>query len=972
MAKKEIVWGIDVGNTSLKALRCCVGNEPGTIEVLGFDFIEHSKVLSQPGAEASEIMAETLAKFLSRNNIRGEKVAISVNGQSALWRCMPLPPFDHRKLKDLVKYEVRNWLPFDSDNIILNYRRIGGMQVEHMVMDAYLFTYAMKKELTLKTLDTYQKNGLHVDCIQGAPISLFNCFVKEQVDPNKDDNAELDFPTPSTDYDVILNIGTDTSEIVITNGEIVWLRNIPIGGNAFTKALTKSLKLTFSNAEHIKRNAATSQDPKAVILAMKPVFNEILNELDRSIKYYCSQNKQANIRKIYALGNGMKLPGLRQFLAKSSGYEVEVPTQFRQLRGPEVLSNPQFSENLSSFAVAYGLVLQLLHRSSLDVNLMPAEILRERLINSKKPWALAASAILLLAMTIQFIGANTAFKKIDTPASAQAVSQAKKVNDESKKLIKDTDTSVTAFKKIDSVGKNLTSNVEGRLAWMELLTTLNTIFPAETLPPESFTKSTREKAADITAQNRVYIDNIDVYTCSDLSLWFNSVRKWYTIDDTEAQWFVEGATVTPEQGFNFTPAVVQTTTTPAAKNGIGGIKSAKPAGAAVGARPAAATAKPGAAAAGAKPAAGAVGAKPAVGVKGVAGAAGAAVSGGTIPTIESTNDPRLELIPPPTGAGKIVQLSCYHYHNSVELDNANRGPEYVRRVFLPRIKHGSIELPISLERQRKEGMKTETWTLKEFGLNYPVMIEPGPIDDNYRLLDPEAAMEQYRSIRENSVKSSQTAGGMRNTGMGGPGMGAGMGAGMSASGGMDTMGESPSGQQLNNIAGKMKDEKILNLRRFDFIIQMVWVETPPSLRETQRAEKLAAGTNSTGDGTNANNPAKGVNGASAAGTKPVTGMAAPSAPAGSPAAAPSPTAPNASSTAVPPVAPAPPAATVPPTAEGSATDSVPSATEAEETPSANPVVGQPQSAAPEEAQSPPADTQIPPEGSSTPNQGTNP
>ncbi|MBQ3453574.1 MAG: pilus assembly protein PilM, partial [Thermoguttaceae bacterium] len=362
MASNHIVWGIDIGNTSLKALRCTAGSEPGTMQVLGFDYIEHSKVLSQPGADAAQIMAETIAQFLSRNDIAGEKVAISVSGQNALWRFQPLPPVDPRKLKDLVKYEVRQWLPFDLDEVIWNYRQVGGFQEGNILIDANIFMYAMKKELTNKTLNQYESNGLSVDSIQGVPIALYNCYVNERYEPGELDGADL---SSLNDYDVLINVGTDSTEVVITNGVSVWLRNIVLGGNAFTKALTKSLKLTFSNAEHIKRNAATSQDPKAVILAMRSVFNELYAEIDRSIKYYCSLNKRANIRKIYAFGNAMKLPGLRQFLAKSSGYEVEIPSRFKRLEGQEVLANPQFTGNLSSFSIAYGLALEQLHQATL-------------------------------------------------------------------------------------------------------------------------------------------------------------------------------------------------------------------------------------------------------------------------------------------------------------------------------------------------------------------------------------------------------------------------------------------------------------------------------------------------------------------------------------------------------------------------------------------------------------------------------
>ena len=49
---------------------------------------------------------------------------------------------------------------------------------------------------------------------------------------------------------MVISLGTDTTDLVMTNGYRVWQRSIPIGGNHFTKALTKELKLTFAKAEH--------------------------------------------------------------------------------------------------------------------------------------------------------------------------------------------------------------------------------------------------------------------------------------------------------------------------------------------------------------------------------------------------------------------------------------------------------------------------------------------------------------------------------------------------------------------------------------------------------------------------------------------------------------------------------------------------------------------------------------------------
>ena len=60
---------------------------------------------------------------------------------------------------------------------------------------------------------------------------------------------------------VLLDIGADNTDLIITDGTRIWQRNVPIGGNHFTRALTKELKLTFAKAEHLKRNATKAPDP---------------------------------------------------------------------------------------------------------------------------------------------------------------------------------------------------------------------------------------------------------------------------------------------------------------------------------------------------------------------------------------------------------------------------------------------------------------------------------------------------------------------------------------------------------------------------------------------------------------------------------------------------------------------------------------------------------------------------------------
>src|SRR5919109_4483904 len=99
MAKSNAVWGIDIGQCALKALRCRPHEkDDGRIVVEAFDYIEYPKILSQPEANRDELVRDALEQFVSRNDVTGDLVAISVSGQSGLARFIKLPPVERKKI----------------------------------------------------------------------------------------------------------------------------------------------------------------------------------------------------------------------------------------------------------------------------------------------------------------------------------------------------------------------------------------------------------------------------------------------------------------------------------------------------------------------------------------------------------------------------------------------------------------------------------------------------------------------------------------------------------------------------------------------------------------------------------------------------------------------------------------------------------------------------------------------------------
>ena len=389
------VWGIDLGQSALKAIR--LEMKDGQVEATAFEYIEHPKILSQPDADPDELAREALNQFLSRNQIRGDIIAISVPGQSGLARFVKLPPVDEKKIADIVKFEAKQQIPFPLEEVVWDYQRLNkGDIVDGLALETEIGLFAMKRDMVIRSIAQFKGVNVEVHLVQMAPLALCNFIAYDLLGKAAGDLAEGD---QTHDCIVALEIGTDSSNLVITDGgRIIWQRPIPIGGNHFTRALTKEMKLTFAKAEHLKKNAAKSPELKKILSSLKQVLNDFVGEVQRSLGYFTNTHRNAQIQYMVGLGNAFRLPGLQKFLQEKLQLEVRKFQKLARATGESVTSAPTFAENIMTFGVAYGLALQGLKQAHLQTNLLPYEVRLERVIRGKKPWAVAAAACLIFGM----------------------------------------------------------------------------------------------------------------------------------------------------------------------------------------------------------------------------------------------------------------------------------------------------------------------------------------------------------------------------------------------------------------------------------------------------------------------------------------------------------------------------------------------------------------------------------------------
>src|SRR5438552_9250957 len=232
----NFAWGIDIGNRALKAVKLV--REGDSLRVDDFEVVEHETVLSNAGDNRDALINSALASFVQRHPFKGGQVAIGVSGQSSFARFIKLPPVESKEIPKIVRFEAIQQIPFPLDDVEWSYQLFQSEESP----DVEVGIFAMRKELVNQHIKFFTDYYLNVQVVQMNPLAVYNAMYHDQ---------RFNGTT------MVIDLGAENTDLIIAEGETIWLRSIQIGGNNFTESLVKAFKLNFAKAEDLNRNAAT-------------------------------------------------------------------------------------------------------------------------------------------------------------------------------------------------------------------------------------------------------------------------------------------------------------------------------------------------------------------------------------------------------------------------------------------------------------------------------------------------------------------------------------------------------------------------------------------------------------------------------------------------------------------------------------------------------------------------------------------
>src|SRR5262249_57849708 len=127
------------------------------------------------------------------------------------------PGVEKKRTPDSAKCEARQQIPFALEEVVWAYQQIGddeeGGEEEFTMAEVGLF--AMKRDQINRAILPFRNAGIEVDMVQMSPIALYNFISFDQIKGSG-----------SKDSVVLLDIGADNTDLIITDGNRIWQRNV--------------------------------------------------------------------------------------------------------------------------------------------------------------------------------------------------------------------------------------------------------------------------------------------------------------------------------------------------------------------------------------------------------------------------------------------------------------------------------------------------------------------------------------------------------------------------------------------------------------------------------------------------------------------------------------------------------------------------------------------------------------------------
>lgn len=343
--RKKSPIGLDIGSSHIKAVQL---NDTKSGYELAFAEMQPlpSEVIVDGAVADKNTLVASLKDLMGRAGIKSGDAVIGVSGHSSvIIKKITIPMMTEEELSTSIKYEAEQYIPFDINDVNIDFQILGPKPDEEGQMDVVLV--AVKKNIIAEYVDVVEKAGLVPVIMDIDSFALNNMY-------------EMNYDVAEKRIVALVNVGASKTNInIVQEGIPIFTRDSVMGSNNHTEALQRELDISREDAERLKRGQTIDGvSPETALFVVTSASDEIYTEIHRSFEYFRSSVSEEEIGTIVLSGGAALLKGFPDMMAERLGIPVEIADPFRQIRIPGKLDGAHLREIAPLAAIALGLALR--------------------------------------------------------------------------------------------------------------------------------------------------------------------------------------------------------------------------------------------------------------------------------------------------------------------------------------------------------------------------------------------------------------------------------------------------------------------------------------------------------------------------------------------------------------------------------------------------------------------------------------
>ena len=354
---KETIVGIDVGSSCIKAVQV----EPTS---RGWELV-NAAVMPTPIDAIKEGVVINIAdvshcirSMLKDAGMKATGAICAISGSQVIVRQVQFVKMPEAVLRKSIKYEASKHISSSMDDSVVEFEILAEVPDQGQ-MDVMLV--AAPREMVDSRVQVIESAGLDPLSVDVEAFALIRSLVEFSA------SDEYLHKTVA-----LIDMGASHTDVnIVSRGEFVLTRNIPIAGNSFTNAVKSLVGVSFEEAERLKIEM-TADTPLDQInkdtesrcwRVVQPLLDELVREIRRSIHYYQSQfpegSPEALVSKVILTGGSARMRGIGAYVS----HKLSIPTEIADVLNQTAISTDRvpadfLAEHGPVLAVVTGLALK--------------------------------------------------------------------------------------------------------------------------------------------------------------------------------------------------------------------------------------------------------------------------------------------------------------------------------------------------------------------------------------------------------------------------------------------------------------------------------------------------------------------------------------------------------------------------------------------------------------------------------------